>query len=351
VTLGKKIGIAILVVVPVAAAYLLLWPVPIDPAAWTPPAAPQTHDNGRLRGATRLAKQVHGPEATAVGPDGKLYAGTADGRVVRIDLERGTVEPFAVTEGRPLGMKFDGTGALIVADAVKGLLSIDGRGAVTVLANEHDGKPLRFVDDVAIGPGMIYFSDASTRFGYGQHILDAMEHRPNGRVFAFDPTKRMLKLLIAGLYFPNGVALSPDGAFLVVNETWKYRVLRHWLTGPRAGKTETWIDNLPGIPDNLNPAEGGGYWVALYTPRNAQLDSMLPRPFLRKLSLRLPAAFRPKPVHHAYVLKLDADGKIALDLQDGSPEAYAPITSVTEHAGKLYLGSLEAHGVGVVAVP
>jgi len=351
-TTGKKIAIGVLTVLGAAALYLCLWPVPIDPAAWTPPKAPETRDNGRLRGVKRLATTVHGPEATAIGPDGKLYAGASDGTVMRVDLERGTAEAFANTGGRPLGMKFDAAGTLIVADARKGLLSIDPRGSVSVLAHEHAGAPLRFVDDLAIAAdGRIYFSDASSRFGYGEHLFDVLEHRPNGRVFVYDPSSKTLRVLIRDLYFPNGVALSPDGAFLVVNETWKYRVLRHWLTGPQAGKTETWIDNLPGLPDNVTAAPSGGYWVALYTPRNAQLDSMLPRPFLRKLSLRLPAAIRPKPAHHAYVLKLDSEGKIALDLQDASAGAYAPVTSVTEHAGMLYLGSLEADGIGVLAAP
>jgi len=351
-TKGKKIAIGVLTALGGAIAYLCSWPVPIDPAAWTPPKAPQTHDNGRLRSVKKLATNVHGPEATVVGPDGKLYAGTSDGKVMRVDLERGTAETFADTGGRPLGMKFDASGVLIVADARKGLLSIDPRGAVSVLAEQHAGAPLRFVDDLAIASdGRIYFSDASTRFGYGEHLFDVLEHRPNGRVFAYDPTNKTLTIVIRDLYFPNGVALSPDGAFLVVNETWKYRVLRHWLRGPQAGKTEALIENLPGLPDNITAAPSGGYWVALYTPRNAELDSMLPRPFLRKLSLRLPAAIRPKPAHHAYVLKLDPEGKIALDLQDASPDAYAPITSVTEHAGKLYFGSLEADGIGVLAAP
>ena len=71
--IGKKIAVGVMGVLALAAAYLSLWPVPIDPAAWTPPKAPETVDNGRLRNARRLAPLIHGPEALAVGPDDKLY--------------------------------------------------------------------------------------------------------------------------------------------------------------------------------------------------------------------------------------------------------------------------------------
>jgi hypothetical protein len=57
----KKTVLAVCVVILLATAYLLLWPVPIDPLAWQPPPAP---DNGLLANAGRLLEGLgEGPEA------------------------------------------------------------------------------------------------------------------------------------------------------------------------------------------------------------------------------------------------------------------------------------------------
>ncbi|MBE1043152.1 SMP-30/gluconolactonase/LRE family protein, partial [Escherichia coli] len=95
---------------------------------------------------------------TAVDSQGRVYAGLADGRVVRLDAS-GKVETFVDTGGRPLGMDFDAAGNLILADAWKGLLRIDPQGKVETLATEADGVPFAFTDDLDIASdGRIYFS-------------------------------------------------------------------------------------------------------------------------------------------------------------------------------------------------
>ena len=71
---------------------------------------------------------------------------------------------------------------------MKGLLSIDPNGTVTVLATEVKGTPIGFADDLDIAKdGIIYFSDASTRFSYHDVMLDWFELRPHGRLLSYDP--------------------------------------------------------------------------------------------------------------------------------------------------------------------
>ncbi len=129
------------------AAYLAAWPVAVEPVAWKAPAAPPLAGpyarNERLAPVVRLASgNVPGPEATAVDASGRVYGGTRDGRIVRLDPATGTVETFAVTGGRPLGLAFDGAGNLVVCDARKGLLSVSPSGAVETLASARDGVHL-----------------------------------------------------------------------------------------------------------------------------------------------------------------------------------------------------------------
>jgi sugar lactone lactonase YvrE len=35
------------------------------------------------------------------------------------------------------------------------------------------------------------------------------------------------------MYYSNGVALAPDGSYILVAETGTLRILRHWLQGPK----------------------------------------------------------------------------------------------------------------------
>jgi sugar lactone lactonase YvrE len=338
------------------AGYLLLWPVPIDPAPWTPPPAPGLirpyAPNQELAGARWIEVGGRGPETAAVDARGRLYTGLEDGRIVRV-TPAGALEDFVTTGGRPLGLVWDGNGNLLVADAHRGLLSVSLEGKVTVLATEHRGLPFRFTDDLDIAPdGVVYFSDASHRFGVEQYVLDLLEHRPNGRLLAYYPETGQTRLLLDELYFANGVAVDPAGAFVLVVETGRYRVTRYWLRGERAGTRDTLIDNLPGFPDGISAGSDGTFWLAIASPRDPQVDErLLPRPWLRKVVARLPAALRPQAQRHAFVLGLDAEGRVVANLQDPAPTSFAPVTSVVEHRGTLYLGTIELDAVAAVPVP
>lgn len=350
-------GSAVLILLMAAlAAYLIFWPVAIDPQAWQPPEAPEFEGvyapNSRLQSIARLGEgQGVGPEDVAIDAEGRIYAGMVDGRIVRLAPDGSGGEVFADTGGRPLGLAFDAAGNLIVADADKGLLSVAPDGAIAVLATGAAGVPFRFTDDVDIGAdGTIYFSDASAKFGYPDSIADVFEHRGNGRLLAYDPAKKTTRVLLDGLYFANGVAVSPDQSFVLVAETSSYRIMRYWLKGGKAGTAEIFIDNLPGFPDGISSNGRGMFWLAIFAPRNPTADAMAPFPFLRKIVWRLPDALKPKPERYTIVLGLDGNGRVVHNLQDPDGR-YAPVTSVEQHGAVLYLGSLTEPAIGRIAAP
>ncbi len=329
----------------------LLTPSPIDSKAWQPPdPRPLTgplSPNERLRLADLLARgQVYGPEDTTVSADGVVYSGTGDGRIVRV-FPDGRVETWLKTDGRPLGLVFDQAGNLIVADAVNGLLSIAPDKTVTVLAREAGGTPFRFTDDVDIGPdGRIYFTDASSRFRHPDYRLDLLEMRPHGRLLRYSPNTGKAEVLLANLHFANGVAVAPNGAYVLVNETWKYRTLRYWITGPKAGQAEVFADNLPGFPDNLAVDRQGRYWVAFPSLRNAQVDALHRTPWLKDLVAKLPDSLKPKPRQYGLVVAFDRKGEVITSLHDTKGSHLQEITSVTPHDGYLYFGSLHNDRIG-----
>src|SRR5260370_41780007 len=102
----RRLPVAPLSLALVILMYLLFWPVPIDPVVWRPATNPRMAPNGGLSGIRTLPDVGPGPESIAIGPDGRLYTGLQDGRVVRLLANGGGVETFVQTGGRPLGLQF-----------------------------------------------------------------------------------------------------------------------------------------------------------------------------------------------------------------------------------------------------
>lgn len=339
-------------------AYLLFWPVPVRPKSWQAPDNPGYTGpfavNNILSKIEHLPIGAHsGPESIAIDQTGRIYASTESGWIIRCDPSGQDPVEWVNTGGRPLGMAFDKTGNLIVADAYKGLLSISAERKLTLLTDRSDGIRIRYANDLDIAAdGRIYFSDSSTKFAaiefggtYKASLLDIMEHGGHGRLLVYDHRTKETVTLLKGLDYANGVALSADGAYLLVNETGSYRTLRYWLTGPRAGESEIFISGLAGFPDNINRGLGGLFWIALVSPRNPLLDKLSGKPFLRTIVQRMPASIRPKAVPYSHIIAVDSNGKVVKSLQDPSG-SYPMISSVIETERYLYLGSLKAGTIG-----
>ena len=262
------------------------------------------------------------------------------------------MEVIGNTQGRPLGMAFHPDGRLIIADGKRGLLSMNtGNGETTVLASEADGQTIRFADDVAVTADgrHAWFSDASLKWPYDKSTHAVMEHAGDGRLLRYDSETGKTETVLKGLEFANGVALGPDDAFVLVNETGAYRIQRLWLKGEKAGKAELFADNLPGLPDNVTFNSTGRVWVALFAPRNPLLDGLAGWPGVRKALLRI-TDYVPRPVEHrAMALAFDLNGKLVANLQDDGSGNFSPMTSVREIDGTLYFGSLSQPAVGRMA--
>lgn len=349
---------SVIVVAAIVVLYLLAWPVPIDPVAWEPPEDRGLVDpfatNDQLAAAAGIdLGDCSGPEDAAESDDGTIYVACENGTISRISPADNTVETFATTGGRPLGLEFDEQGNLFVANAYLGLQMITPDGKVILLTDQVDGHMIRYADDVDVAAdGSVYFSDASSKFGpmdttgtMAASILDIMEHAGNGRVLRYDPATEETTVVMSGLTFSNGVAISDDQQFLLVNETGEYRVWRHWLAGARAGESEVILDNLPAFPDNVNSGMQGRFWIGLVSPRDKLLDDLGPYPFLRKIVMRLPEALRPAAVPTSHVIAIDADGTVLMSLQD-STATFPVLTGVLETESALYLTSLYGNRFG-----
>lgn len=356
-------------VIAAAVIYLLAWPVPVEPVAWSAPQSAGyggTHARNERMAHLRLVKLTPeiGPEHIAFGPDGKLYTAMLSGAVLRMNADGSSIETLANTGGRPLGLDFDANGRLIIADALRGLLALESDGRIKVLTNSVGGDPIRYADAVMVAAdGRMVFTDASQRMSpqkYGTFdaaLFDIIEQSCTGRVLEFDPAAGSTRIVATGLCFPNGVALTADEQSLIVAETGTYRVLKidRGSNAIDAGKAvrdrsvgvTVLLDNLPGFPDNVTRGADGRFWTGFTKPRSVAIDGMSGKPWLRSLTLRLPKSLWPVPAAYGHVIAFDEQGGVLLDLQD--PSGKLPETSgATEHDGMLYVQSLHADAFGVL---
>ncbi|MEL6371949.1 MAG: SMP-30/gluconolactonase/LRE family protein [Pseudomonadota bacterium] len=347
-------------------AYLLFWPIAAEPVAWDAPQAPGYvgvfEPNDRL---SRLEIQslgaFHGPEDIVAWEEAGalvLYSSTQTGQILKIDPAQQSAEVFTETGGVPLGMEVDARGNLVVADAHAGLLSIAPDGTVSVLTDQAGGLPVVYADDLDIAEnGVIYFSDASTKFSAEEagstlkaSVLEIFEHARTGRILSYDPKTDKTEVVQDGLSFANGVAMGPEDQSIFVAETGKYRILRLFVSGPRNGEIVPVFENLPGFPDNINRGpflEDGRqtYFFGLAGPRLPLADKLSDKPYWRRVILRLPEFLHPAPKRYGFVAQFAEDGEIIQTWQD--PEGAYPTTTgaVLAPDGNLYVTSLEAHGL------
>ena len=92
----RKMALGALAVIAALAAYLLLWPVAVDPVPWAAPAPPGYSGphagNDKLKDLTLIALPPgeSGPEHVALGQDGKLF--NAQGDMPWFNVKPGTLD-------------------------------------------------------------------------------------------------------------------------------------------------------------------------------------------------------------------------------------------------------------------
>jgi sugar lactone lactonase YvrE len=334
--------------------YLLFWPNGVTPVRWQPPPAPSLEHppyriNDSLKGLQRIADIGSiGPEGISVDALGRVYAGYADGKLMRFAPDGSDGALLAHTGGRPFGTVPMASGHVLSADALKGLLQIDPRGNIEVLATGAGGKAFGFLNDLDIDPAgaNVYFSDSSSKWGTGFDIEDLIEHGGHGRLLRYEFATRRTSVLLSGLQFANGVAVGPNADYVLVAESGEYRVQRYWLNGPKAGGSDVFIDNLPGFPDNISFNGRDRFWLAIAAQRHSLLDRLADKVWLRKIVSRIPAWIQPKPKRHSMVLALNLDGKVTVNAQHAGAAAYWKITSACESGQWLYCGSVDEISIG-----
>lgn len=293
-----------------------------------------------------------GAEDVLVGADGRVWTGTDDGGIHVHDPATGSVRTVTATGGRPLGLEWLPDGRLLVCDAHRGLLALDlVAGGLETLASEEDGVRFLLTNNAAVqADGTIWFSDSSRVWGIEDWKNDLIEHTCTGRLLRRAPDGAVEQVL-DGLAFANGVALTAAEDAVLVAETGACRIRRVPLVAGRPGPAGTWVEHLPGHPDNIARGSDGLVWVTLGSPPDPSLRVLQRSPVpVRALARRLPERMKPAPRRTARVLALDDAGRVVHDL-DFDASRWHVATGVREHHGRVWLGSFLEPAIAVGEVP
>ena len=191
-------------------------------------AAVRAEDHADLPPSAEVDAELYatGMEAVALALDreGNLFTAnyrvlgtigrvTPDGTAgVLVDLVDNAAENAT---SQAVGIRVNGQGRLVVADAVGGrLLRVDADGRqVSVLADRYEGRRFAALRNVALDlAGNVYFTDAG-------------DGGAQGTVFRFDVVTRRVSLQADGLEEPAGVAVAPDQRQLCLAEAARRRIL------------------------------------------------------------------------------------------------------------------------------
>jgi gluconolactonase len=214
-------------------------------------------------------------------PKGFLYVSDEElNKIFRIYPDGRKEELISL--GDPDGNTYDQQHRLIVtASVLRAIIRVDAAGKYEVLADKFEEKKFNSPNDIVLGPdGALYFTDPTLDLPKGEQKELAFQG-----VFRLDPSGRVT-LLTTDLSQPNGLAFSPDGKKLYVDDS-QQRNIRVYDFQPDGTITNGRIfgeepgNKGDGVPDgmkvdtagNLYVTGPGGIWI--WDPSGHHLGTIL----------------------------------------------------------------------------
>ncbi len=220
---------------------------------------------GRKVGEGGRRLRVHG--GPVWDPHGFLYVSDEEKNRLSRVYPDGRVDTL-LEIGDPDGSALDAKGRLVTtASVLRAIIQVDPNGKYKVLADRYDGKKFNSPNDVILGPdGALYFTDPTLDLPKGEK-----QELPFQGVYRLG-TDGAVRLLTSELSQPNGLAFSPDGKLLYIDDTQLHEI-RVYEVGANGelknGRLFGKEDGRGGVPDgirvdvkgNLFVTGPGGIWV------------------------------------------------------------------------------------------
>ncbi len=179
-------------------------------------------------------------------------------KIYRVRLN-GTKESV-VALGDPDGNTFDRQQRLIdCASVLRAVILVNPNGEYKTLADRFEGRRFNSPNDVVIGPdGALYFTDPTSDLPKGEK-----QEIPFQGVYRLNETGGV-QLLIKDMSQPNGLAFSPDGKKLYVDDSDRKDIRVFDFSIPATVANERLFGEEKesgGVPDGMRLDEAGNLFV------------------------------------------------------------------------------------------
>lgn len=200
-----------------------------------------------------------------------LFSDIPASRILKL-TPTGATAPFREHSNGANGNTFDSRGRLYSCEGeTRRVIRTDKNGKVEVLAEKFEGKRLNQPNDLVVRKdGHLWFTDPA--FGSGEKTRELDFYG----VFHLTP-KGELEVVARPKGRPNGIALSPDGKILYVDNSDERNVRAYDVdrSGKATNEREV-VTGIEGVPDGMKVDEKGNLYIAakgivVYSPAGKQL--------------------------------------------------------------------------------
>lgn len=223
-------------------------------------------------------------------------------------------------------------------------------------SKQTQSRPLAFCNDLEISADgqRIYFSEPFAYAGAsmgGGTIPEVIAYHGNGYIWQHDLSSGETRLVAEGIHFPDGILydLHPGQArenSILTSQTTGFRILRLYLRGPKAGRSELVMDGLPGMCDGMDRDHQGNIWCAMYAKRTGFITWLHENPWLKHVLLRLPLNWIPQPnATGVMALSPDASQVLYSAWYDG-PKVTHIASAIEGPDGYIYLAPFSRQHLG-----
>jgi gluconolactonase len=167
-----------------------------------------------------------------------------------------------ISLGDPDGNTFDRNLQLLdAASVLRAVIRISPDGKYTVLADRYQGQRFNSPNDLVIGPdGAIYFTDPTSDLPKGEN-----QETPFQGVYRLGPDGNV-RLLVKDMAQPNGLAFSPDGKHLYIDDSERkdIRIFDFAPDGTISNERQFGREIEPGergVPDGMRLDKAGNLFV------------------------------------------------------------------------------------------
>ena len=173
------------------------------------------------------------------------------------------------------GNTYDAQGRLYSCESkTRRVVRLDKKGNIEVLAEKWEGKRLNAPNDIVVRKdGHIYFTDPA----FGDQA-DTRELSFYG-VYHITP-KGVMSLIAKPAGRPNGIAFSPNGRILYVDNSDDRSVRAYDVDrNGEVSNERVVVSNIDGVPDGMKVDEKGNLYItakgiAVYTPEGKPLQNI-----------------------------------------------------------------------------